>query len=271
MPLPAGRRARVQTGCCVWRRRACRHDDAGLVFDFLRLVDRLCRRWLLPRRDGIQLWAERRRGNRRERRLTAPATERHQPILGRDDIAGPQGGIGLHIKRGQPERILAIAAAIGDQVLAIEERRVEIGVARAVAGHRTLDLGAEIDLGGTRRADRLAGLARRRIGHPLQGKVLAVAQPHAERDAVPGGAGVLVDAFLSERRRRDAPDLRRRRRIAGRRWRSPLRPAEQEIKKALRPRRARRRYDYSGTKRAGENSRAPVQPFAATPKYHGTT
>src|SRR6202035_4918124 len=108
----------------------------------------------------------------------------------------------------------------------------------------------------------------RRVGHPLQWEVLAVAQPHAERDAVPGGTGVLIDALLAERRRRDASDPRRRRRIAGRR-RPLLRAAEQEIKKALCARRARRRNDCGGAKRACKN--APLQPLAATPKHHGTT
>jgi len=112
--ITRGRRA-----CGLGRLRV--HDGAGLVFDFLlRLLDgRLGRRGLLPR-----LRAERGRRHRRECRLAAAAAIRHQSFLGRDDVAGPQGRIGLHVKGGQPERVLAVAAAIGDQVLAIEERRI---------------------------------------------------------------------------------------------------------------------------------------------------
>ena len=68
------------------------------------------------------------------------------------------------------------------QALAIDEGIVEVGIAGAVTGHGAIDVAAEVNLGLARRAHRPAGLDRRRVGHVVERKVLAVAKPHAKGD-----------------------------------------------------------------------------------------
>ena len=73
--------------------------------------------------------------------------DRGKACIGRDHVAGTQCRIGRHLDAGEPIRILAVAAAVGDQFLAIEEGILEVGVARAVAGNGVLDGAAGKGLG----------------------------------------------------------------------------------------------------------------------------
>ena len=104
-------------------------------------------------------------------------------------VARPQRRVARQIERRQAECVLAVACAIGDELLAIEKSIVEIGITRAVPRHSAADLAAEIDLGPACRTHRPASFDRRRIGDVLHREVLAVAQPHAIGDAAATTAG----------------------------------------------------------------------------------
>jgi hypothetical protein len=65
--------------------------------------------------------------------------------LGRDDVAGTQRRICRRSEWRQSQCVLAVAGAIGDQLFAIDEGRVESGIARAVAGNGMADFSAEED------------------------------------------------------------------------------------------------------------------------------
>ena len=73
--------------------------------------------------------------------LVFHAGERHKAAPGRDDVAGPQRRIGVDVHMRESEAIAAVAGAAGNELLAVEECGVEIGVAAAVGGDRVVDAG----------------------------------------------------------------------------------------------------------------------------------
>ena len=124
------------------------------------------------------------------------------------------------------------------QALAIDEGIVEVGIAGAVTGDGAIDVAAEEDFGLARGAHRPAGLDRRRVGHVVERKVLAVAKPHAIGDEAATAASRLHRSEIGRQSRQ-----RRRRlgigRDVGRRSGLLLR-AEQKVENAG-ARRSRRR------------------------------
>jgi hypothetical protein len=71
--------------------------------------------------------------------------------------------------------------------------------------------------------------------------VVAIAKPHAKRNAVPGRTAFTGNILLPEWSGRDPSDRRqRRRRIMGWRWRTFLTATEQKIEQVLRLRRSKR-------------------------------
>ena len=84
-----------------------------------------------------------------------------KPLAGRHDVAGPQRRIGFDVDVRQTEAIAAVAGGIGDQLFAIEEGGVEIGVAAAVRGDGVVDAAAGIKPRAARRAERMAGVRPR--------------------------------------------------------------------------------------------------------------
>ena len=86
------------------------------------------------------------------------------------------------------------------------------------------DFRAEKYLGLAVGANRPAGFRRRAFDHLLHREVMAVAEPHAERDTMAGAAGALADILLPERCRRHVRRSRRRRwrMVVIRRRRRPL-------------------------------------------------
>jgi len=96
------------------------------------------------------------------------------------------------------KRILAVAGAVGHQLLAVHERRVEIGVVLAVMGDGAANLTTKKNLGLAVRTNCPAGFCRCAIDNLLQREVMAVAQPYAEGDRMAGTAATLVDALLSQ-------------------------------------------------------------------------
>ena len=61
-------------------------------------------------------------------------------VAGGDDVARLQGRVGRDVDFGEPERVLAVAGAIRNDLLAVDERVLQVGVARAVRGDRVVDL-----------------------------------------------------------------------------------------------------------------------------------
>ena len=142
-----------------------------------------CRRDLGLGQLAAQIGGHGRRGrNRREVLPSHAAVVDHQAAVGRNDISGPQGRIVLDRCIDQPERGSAIAGAAVDQLFPIGESRAQVGVAPAVRCDRLIDAGAAVDLGPGGRAERAAGLLRRRALMSLNGKKAPVAQPHAIGD-----------------------------------------------------------------------------------------
>ena len=210
---------------------------------------------------GLSCAATLRRIDRRERgSLPARAAIGDEPVLGRNDVAGPQRRIVRHVERGEAERIFAVAGAVRNHLLAVDEGVVEIAIALAVLGDGAADFAAEEDLGLARRAHRPAGLDRRRVGHVLERKMPAVAQTDAKRHGVADGAAALADVFGPARRgRRDAADRGRRLGIGihiGRRSLA-LGAAEQEIEQPFGARRARHRDQHGGEQR-GQCGNVPI-------------
>ena len=85
--------------------------------------------------------------------------------------------VDVHMR--QAEMIAAIAGAAGDQLLAIEERGVEIGVAAAVAGDGVVDAAAGIKPRLAGRTECMARFGRAHAGMRLDREVKAVAGAHA--------------------------------------------------------------------------------------------
>ena len=112
--------------------------------------------------------------------LVLHAGERHQAGLGRHDVARPQRRIGLHVHARQPERVAAIAGAAGDQLLAVDEGVVEIGIAAAVARRprgrcRCRNTAASGSPGRTH-----GSFGRAHAGMRLHREIAAVAGAHAD-------------------------------------------------------------------------------------------
>src|SRR5208282_3496507 len=96
------------------------------------------------------------------------------------------------------KRILAIAGAVGHQLLAVHERRVEIGIVLAVLGDSAANFATEIDFGPAVRAICPAGFCRCPIDHLLQREVLAVTQPYAVGDQMASAAATLCHTLPSQ-------------------------------------------------------------------------
>src|SRR5262249_11260581 len=88
------------------------------------------------------------------------------------------------VDRHEPAGILAVAGAVRTQRLAIGERILAVGVALAIGGSGVVDIAAEIDFCGTRRAEGLAHLRRRRVATRGHREIFSVAAAHAK-----GGSG----------------------------------------------------------------------------------
>ena len=98
----------------------------------------------------------------------------HEAVLRGDNVAGPQGGIRSYIEGCEAKRVLAVASAVGYQLLAVCERCVEIGVMLAVLSDGGADFTSEKDLGLAVRACRTACFSGCAIDIVLQRKVLTV-------------------------------------------------------------------------------------------------
>ena len=88
-----------------------------------------------------------------------------RPVLVATMSPGRSVGSVVDVDARQPERIAAVAGAAGDQLLAIEEGGVEIGVAAAVGRDRVVDAAAGIEPRLAGRAERVARLAPRSRRH----------------------------------------------------------------------------------------------------------
>ena len=92
--------------------------------------------------------------------------------------------------------VSAVAGAIGNQLLAVQEGGFERAVTLAVLGDGGADFAADENLGFAVRANRPAGFRRSAIDDLLHRKMLAVAQANAERHGMTGAAAAVVQAFL---------------------------------------------------------------------------
>src|SRR5262249_57159767 len=81
----------------------------------------------------------------------------------------------------EAERILAVAGAAANDLLAIEKGALELGVARAVGTDRVVDGVAPVNPGLRRRTERAAELGRARGRMLLQRKIATVTEPHTKR------------------------------------------------------------------------------------------
>ena len=138
---------------------------------------------------------------------------------------GRSVGSALTSIAARPDGFLAVAGAVRDDLVAIDEGVVEIGVARAVGRDRVVDPAAGEHLVFAAGQNELAELRRRCAGVALQREIPAVAGPHA------------IGRVAAARRRGDVLVIAVAEQV--REWTASAgggaeRPAEQEVEQPLR-------------------------------------
>jgi hypothetical protein len=83
-----------------------------------------------------------------------------QSVLRRNKVAGAQRGIRLNIDNCHAKNIFPVACAVRNELFAIGEGALQVGVTGAVVCARPFDVGPDIDTCLARRAQRSAELGR---------------------------------------------------------------------------------------------------------------
>src|SRR5439155_27149867 len=108
------------------------------------------------------------------------AADDRQPVLAGDDVALAQGRIVLDLDLRQPDRILAVAGAAGDELVAVAERVRQLGVTLSIVRRGIVDAAAVDQLGLARRTQAAARGGAALVVGSRDRKMTAIAGAHAK-------------------------------------------------------------------------------------------
>jgi len=147
--------------------------------------------------------------------------EGNRPFVRHHNVAALESWIGVDVYCRQAVGVFAIAGAVGDDALTIDESVLQARVFTPIPSDRVVDTGAGKDLRLAGRALRGADFRRRKVrGVPLDRKVPSVAQTHAIGHRRPCRPGRFILGY--SRSENIAPRIRVGHRWTSSHWRPAL-------------------------------------------------